>query len=78
MTDAQSSPIERLKCGWCQGLNLPTALSCQFCGATLDVKDLVSESGWREAPQLKDMTEFHFSTTPVRWKVKLFRWLKSI
>ena len=37
-----------------------TALSCQFCGAPLDLKDVVSESGWREAPRLKDMTEFHF------------------
>ena len=67
MSDMQSTPaagpIERLKCGWCQGLNLPTALSCQFCGAPLDLKDVVSESGWREAPRLKDMTEFHFGNS---------------
>jgi uncharacterized protein (AIM24 family) len=54
-------PIERIKCQWCQGINLKTALSCQFCGASLDLADLVSESGWREAPRLKDMTEIHFS-----------------
>ncbi len=56
----ESGPIERIQCKWCQGINLPTALSCQFCGASLDLKDLVSDSGWREAPRLKDMTEFHF------------------
>ena len=56
-----SEPIERIKCQWCQGINLKTALTCQFCGATLDLKDLVSESGWREAPRIKDMTEIHFS-----------------
>jgi uncharacterized protein (AIM24 family) len=67
MSDIQSTtaagPIERLKCGWCQGLNVPTAFSCQFCGAPLDLKDVVSESGWREAPRLKDMTEFHFGNS---------------
>jgi uncharacterized protein (AIM24 family) len=26
----------------------------------LDVKNLVSESGWREAPRIRDMTEIHF------------------
>ncbi len=59
---AQAVPdaVERIKCNWCQGMNLKTALSCQFCGAPLDLADVVSESGWREAPRLKDMTEFHF------------------
>jgi uncharacterized protein (AIM24 family) len=56
-----SEPVERIKCQWCQGMNLKTALSCQFCGATLNLEDVVSESGWREAPRLKDMTEIHFS-----------------
>ncbi len=60
-TPAPSEPVERIKCNWCQGINLKTALSCQFCGAPLDLKDIVSESGWREAPRLRDMTEFHFS-----------------
>ena len=58
-----AGPVDRLKCGWCQGLNLTTALSCQFCGAPLNLKDVVSESGWREAPRLKDMVEFHFSNS---------------
>ena len=58
-----AGPLERLKCGWCQGLNLTSALSCQFCGAPLNLKDVVSESGWREAPRLKDMVEFHFSNS---------------
>jgi uncharacterized protein (AIM24 family) len=60
---ATSEPVERIKCQWCQGMNLKTALTCQFCGATLDLHDLVSESGWREAPRIKDMTEIHFSNS---------------
>ena len=31
------------------------------CGAPLDVRDKVSDSGWRETPRLRDMTEFRFS-----------------
>src|SRR5512135_2248004 len=61
MQVAPSEPIQRIQCQWCQGINERTALSCQFCGATLNLKDLISESGWREAPRLKDMTEIHFS-----------------
>jgi uncharacterized protein (AIM24 family) len=35
-------------------------MSCPSCGAPLNVADLVSESGWREAPRLRDMTEIAF------------------
>ena len=33
------------------------------CGAPLDVANKVSDSGWREAPKLRDMTEFRFSAS---------------
>ena len=56
-------PIERIQCQWCQGMNEKTALTCRSCGAPLDIRNLVSESGWREAPRIKDMTEFHFSSS---------------
>ena len=55
-----ADPIERITCEWCQGMNQKTALSCWACGAPLDIKNLVSESGWREAPRIRDMTEIHF------------------
>jgi uncharacterized protein (AIM24 family) len=54
-------PIERIQCQWCQAMNEKTAVSCRACGAPLDIKNLVSESGWREAPRIKDMTEIRFS-----------------
>jgi uncharacterized protein (AIM24 family) len=44
-------------------MNEKTALSCRTCGAPLDIRNLVSESGWREAPRIKDMTEIHFSNS---------------
>ena len=58
-----SAPIERIQCQWCQGMNLKTDLSCRTCGAPLDLRYLVSESGWREAPRIKDMTEIHFGNS---------------
>src|SRR5206468_6556629 len=56
-------PVQRIVCDWCQAMNLPTALTCAACGAPLDIKDLVSDSGWREAPRLRDMTEIRFGTS---------------
>ena len=55
--------LERIQCQWCQSMNARAALACQACGAPLDVRNLVSESGWREAPRIKDMTEIHFGTS---------------
>lgn len=53
-------PIQRIECQWCQSQNEKTTLTCRSCGAPLDIRNLVSESGWREAPRLKDMTEISF------------------
>jgi hypothetical protein len=60
---AAAQPLQRIKCEWCQGMNEANALSCRACGAPLDIKNLVSESGWREAPRIKDMTEIHFGSS---------------
>jgi len=56
-------PVERIQCQWCQSMNEKAALSCHTCGAPLDIRNLVSESGWREAPRIKDMTEIHFGNS---------------
>jgi uncharacterized protein (AIM24 family) len=56
-------PLERIQCQWCQSMNQKAALACQACGAPLDVRNLVSESGWREAPRIRDMTEIHFGSS---------------
>ena len=57
---AAAEPFERIVCEWCTAQNQKGALSCRSCGAPLDVRNLVSESGWREAPRIRDMTEIHF------------------
>ena len=58
-----AEPLERIQCQWCQGMNDKAALACHACGAPLDIRNLVSESGWREAPRIKDMTEIQFSSS---------------
>ena len=54
---------QRVECQWCHGQSPAGAQSCVTCGAPLDVRNLVSDSGWREAPRLRDMTEFHFGSS---------------
>jgi uncharacterized protein (AIM24 family) len=56
-------PLERIQCQWCQSMNDKAALACRACGAPLDIRNLVSESGWREAPRIRDMTEIQFSSS---------------
>lgn len=55
--------LQRIVCEWCNSQSSPDAKSCWTCGAPLDIRNLVSESGWREAPRLKDMTELHFGNS---------------
>jgi uncharacterized protein (AIM24 family) len=53
-------PQQRIVCQWCQGQNTADATTCRSCGAPLDVRRTVSDSGWSAAPRLRDMTEFRF------------------
>jgi len=55
--------MDRIECQWCQAQNEIGRPNCLTCGAPLDVKDLVTDSGWAEAPRLRDMTEFRFSNS---------------
>ncbi len=55
--------MDRLECQWCKAQNDPARTTCETCGAPLNARDLVSDSGWREAPRLRDMTEFRFSNS---------------
>jgi uncharacterized protein (AIM24 family) len=55
--------MDRIECQWCKAQNDPQRTSCATCGAPLDKRNLVSDSGWSEAPRLRDMTEFQFSNS---------------
>jgi uncharacterized protein (AIM24 family) len=51
---------ERIQCRWCKAQSPAASTSCERCGAPLDLRNLVTDSGWRQAPQIRDLTEIHF------------------
>jgi uncharacterized protein (AIM24 family) len=55
--------MDLIECQWCRAQNQAGTTSCATCGAPLDARNVVSDSGWREAPRLRDMTEFRFSNS---------------
>jgi uncharacterized protein (AIM24 family) len=55
--------MDLIECQWCRAQNQPGGTTCITCGAPLDARNVVSDSGWREAPRLRDMTEFRFSNS---------------
>jgi uncharacterized protein (AIM24 family) len=57
--------VDRIECQWCKAQNEADQKSCSTCGAPLDASNVVSDSGWREAPRLRDMTEFRFGTSSI-------------
>jgi uncharacterized protein (AIM24 family) len=54
---------ERLSCRWCRAQSPATARTCERCGAPLDSRDVVSDSGWRQAPRVRDLTEVSFGAS---------------
>jgi uncharacterized protein (AIM24 family) len=50
-------------CSWCGMASDGTALSCPACGAAVDVKSVVSRSGWSELPGRRDMAKIQFGNS---------------
>jgi uncharacterized protein (AIM24 family) len=47
-------------CGWCGTVSDGVSLSCPSCGATIDVRAIVTPTGWVQAPGRKDMAKLQF------------------
>src|SRR3989441_7399215 len=47
-------------CPWCGLVSDSSKRSCPACGATIDARDVVTESGWSELPGRKDMAKLQF------------------
>jgi uncharacterized protein (AIM24 family) len=56
---------ERVECRWCHGHSAVGSANCDRCGAPLDARDRVSDSGWRQAPRLRDQAEVHFGASTI-------------
>jgi uncharacterized protein (AIM24 family) len=50
--------VDWIVCSWCQFQNDAGRAGCSACGAPLRLAKVVSESGWRAAPRLRDLTGF--------------------
>ena len=44
-------------CNWCGAVSDGTSLSCPSCGATINVKEIITPTGWIEMPGRKDMAK---------------------
>src|SRR5438046_5823078 len=50
-------------CKWCGMVSDGAKLSCPACGATIDARDVVTQSGWSELPGRKDMAKLQFGNS---------------
>jgi uncharacterized protein (AIM24 family) len=61
-----STVDQRTACRWCRAQTPAPATTCERCGAPLDIRDSVTDSGWRAAPRLRDLTEFAFGSSRIQ------------
>lgn len=47
-------------CSWCGLVSDGSKRSCSACGATIDARNVLTESGWAELPGRKDMAKLQF------------------
>ena len=49
-----------VSCRWCGAITDSSQSSCPRCGATLQARDVETESGWKKLPGRKDMAKLQF------------------
>jgi uncharacterized protein (AIM24 family) len=54
------SAVRSYTCSWCGLTSDGSSFSCQACGASIDVRAVVSHSGWSELPGRRDMAKLQF------------------
>jgi uncharacterized protein (AIM24 family) len=55
--------MDLIECQWCKAQNESGKTTCDTCGAPLDEQYKVTDGGWTEVPQLRDLTRFEFSNS---------------
>jgi hypothetical protein len=53
-------------CRYCRQPSDPNAPTCPLCGAPVDIRSSVSDSGWVEQPAIKDMARLQFGQSHVQ------------
>ncbi len=52
-----------IKCGWCGAQSPAGTTNCPSCGAPMDARNVVSDSGWSAAPRIRNFTKIHFGAS---------------
>jgi len=60
MNPDSGSPGHSYTCPWCGLAGDGSSLNCPACGAAIDVRAVVSRSGWSELPGRRDMAKLQF------------------
>jgi uncharacterized protein (AIM24 family) len=47
-------------CRYCRQPSDPNSATCPLCGAPVDIREVVSDSGWVEQPPIRDMAKLQF------------------
>ena len=55
--------MDLIECQWCKAQNEPGRTTCATCGAPLDEQCKVTDAGWTDVPQIRDLTQFGFSNS---------------
>jgi uncharacterized protein (AIM24 family) len=53
-------------CRYCRQPSDPNSPTCPLCGAPVDIRSSVSDSGWVEQPPIKDMARLQFGQSHVQ------------
>jgi uncharacterized protein (AIM24 family) len=53
-------------CRYCRQPSDPNSPTCPLCGAPVDIRSSVSDSGWVEQPAIKDMARLQFGQSHVQ------------
>jgi uncharacterized protein (AIM24 family) len=56
-----STPTSTYSCPYCRIPSDGAGNTCPHCGAPVDVRERVSDSGWAEMPPIRDMARIHFN-----------------
>ena len=52
--------MNQYTCRYCRQPSDPNSPTCPLCGAPVDIKSVVSDSGWVEQPPVRDMAKLQF------------------
>ena len=55
-----SDAATQYRCSWCGQATAAGELHCRLCGAAVDVRAAVNDSGWTELPAIADMAKIQF------------------